>query len=278
MIELMDKRKSKKTRMAVSSAASKKEYKQYAQKEEKGSHGKMAKVFMILVLVFVAGGFVCVSGVFDIAEIIVEENAYISDEQIISFSGLEKGTNLFAISKEETINKIKENPYVDKVQVRRCLPNKIKLTVKERNPEYALPLANSFVYVNREGYILEISNNQPQIPILLGAMTDLSNVKENQRLEENDLEKMKMVTKIMEMAKNHKMENLITKIDISDAENYAVYLEVEGKIAYLGNGTELNTRFLYIKAILKEQQGKTGKIFVNVDLNAENVYFREEQI
>ena len=185
---------------------------------------------------------------------------------------------LFAISKEEIRDKIKENPYVEQVQIKRCLPNKLKIIVEERKPEYALPLANSFVYVNGQGYILEISNNQSNVPILIGFTTDLSNVKENHRLEEDDLGKIKMVDKILEIASQQKMDNLITKIDISNQEDYAIHLDSEGKIAYLGNGAELNTRFLYIKAILKEQQGKTGKIFVNVDLNSEYVYFSEEQI
>ena len=156
--------------------------------------------------------------------------------------------------------------------------NKAKLIVKERKMEYALPLANSYVYIDRQGYILEISNKQENVPMILGFTTDLSNVKENDRLEENDLQKMTIVSKIMETAIHQKMENLITRIDISNQEDYVIYLDSEGKIAYLGNGSELNTRFLYIKAILKEQQGKTGRIFADVDLNSEYVYFREEQI
>lgn len=95
---------------------------------------------------------------------------------------------------------------------------------------------------------------------------------------EEDLKKMNDVIKIMEVANANNVENLITKIDISDKKNYTIYLEKENKIAYLGEASDLNTRFLYIKSILKEQQGKTGKIFVDMDLNSEYVYFREENI
>lgn len=95
---------------------------------------------------------------------------------------------------------------------------------------------------------------------------------------QEDLKKMNMVIKIMDIAKANNLKKLITKIDISDKKNYTIYLEKENKIAYLGEGTDLNTRFLYIKSILKEQKGKTGKIFVDMDLNAEYVYFREENI
>lgn len=278
----MDQRKSKQSRVAVSSTASQKKYKplrkQASSKERATTTGKLAKIVMVIVFLGIAIGFIGMSGVFRITMIEVEGNSILSEEQIISFSGLEKGMNLFAISSHEILEKVKENPYIDTVQIKRCLPDKVKLVVEERQPEYALPLANSFIYINRKGYILEISNKAPSVPIILGCTTDLSNIKEKDQLEENDLQKMSMVIKIMESACNQKMEDWITKIDISNEENYTLYLENQGKIAYLGTGTELNTRFLYIKAILKEQQGKTGKIFVNVDLNEEYVYFREEPI
>lgn len=277
-----DKTRQKNSKKAVKSTASRKEYKQSKKQDiqieqtSSNTHGILAKVLLTIVLMLVAIVFIFVSGAFNISEIIVEGNSKISDEQIVSFSEIEKGTNLFAISKKEIIGKIKENSYVGAIRVKRCLPDKIKLVIEEREPEFALQLANSFVYMNRQGYILEISNNEPTVPIILGCITDLSNVKENHRLDETDLQKMNMVIKIMEMAKNQEIQNLITKIDISNEKNYTIYLDAERKIAYLGDGTDLNTRFLYIKAILKEQQGKAGEIFVNVDLNSEYVYFAEK--
>jgi len=278
----MEKTKSPKNRMAVNSTASQKGYKQYKKQDssqkETGTSGTLMKIMLTVVLMIVAVVFVCMSGAFNISEIVVEGNEKISKEQIVSFSGIEKGTNLFALSKGEVVSKIKENSYIDTVQVKMCLPNNVKLIVQERKIEYALPLANSYVYINRQGYILEISNNPQNVPTILGFTTDLSNVKENDRLEENDLQKMTTVAKIMETAIHQEMENLMTRIDISNQEDYVIYLDSEGKMAYLGNGTELNTRFLYIKAILKEQKGKTGKIFAGVDLNSEYVYFREEPI
>ncbi len=281
MKKTVDKTKQNNSKTAVNHTASKKEYKQSKkqgaeiEQTTSSTHSRMAKVLIAMLLIIVAIVFVFVSGAFNISEIMVEGNNRISNEQIVSFSEIEKGTNLFAISKKEIMDKIKANSYVDRVRIKRVLPDKIKLVIAEREPEFALQLANSFVYMNRQGYILEISNHVPNVPIILGCTTDLSNAKENHRLDEADLQKMNMVIKIMEMANNHKMQNLITKIDISNEKNYTIYLDTERKIAYLGDGTDLNTRFLYIKAILKEQQGKTGEIFVNVDLNSEYVYFRE---
>ena len=231
-------------------------------------------MILILMLFVVTIVFIFVSGVFDVTEIIVEGNSKISTEQIVSFSGIEKGTNLFAVSKKMVKSQLKENSYINDVEIKRVLPNKIKLMVDERSVEYVLQLANSYVYINRKGYVLEISNNKPDVPIILGLTTDLSNIKENDRLEATDLKKMSMVIKIMEIAANNNMENLITKIDVSNEMDYTIYLDTEGKIAYLGNATELNTRFLYVKKLLEIRKGEKGEILVNGDLNSEYVYFR----
>lgn len=262
--------------MAVENTASKKEYKHSKQNQEVTNHIK-TKVMLTFLLLIVAIVFIFVSGAFDIAEIIVEGNAHISTEQIISFSGVEKGTNIFAISKKVIKDRLKENSYINDVKIKRVLPNQIKLIVEEREVEYVLHLANSYVYIGKKGYVLEISNDKPEVPIILGLTTDLSNIKPNDRLGEADFGKINMIIKIMETARNNKMENLITKIDVSNEMNYTIYLDTEGKIAYLGNGTSLNDRFLYVKKLLEIRKGETGEILVDGDLNSEYVYFRKSE-
>lgn len=181
MNQIRKNRKSNRARKAVVNTASKKVYKQ-SEKEVKNSHGFFAKIMITLLLMIVAVVFVFVSGAFNIIEIMVEGNQTISKEQIISFSEIKKGTNLFAISKRGVTNRLKEHAYIDGVKIKRVLPNKIKLLVKERKLEYALPLANSYVYIDRQGFVLEISNTKPDVPLLLGISTDLSNIKPNDRL------------------------------------------------------------------------------------------------
>lgn len=258
------------SRMAVNSTASKKEYKQSNKKSNLATKIILTVVAFLFVIVFVF-----VSGSFNLVEIVVENNHSLSSEQIISFSRIEKGTNVFAISKKNIQANLKENPYINEVKIKRMLPNKLKLIIDERSVDYLLQLANSYIYVNRQGYVLEISSEKPNVPVLVGLTTDLSNIKENDRLIEADLQKMNAVMKIMETATNSGLASSITKVDVSNEKDYAIYFETEGKMAYLGNGTDLNTRFLYIKKLLEIYQGVPGEIIVNGDLNTEYVYFRK---
>jgi hypothetical protein len=138
-----------------------------------------------------------------------------------------------------------------------------------------LQFADSFVYINSQGYMLEISNNPIEVPIIIGFVTDLSNIHVGNRLDLEDLKKMEKIIKVFEVAKSNEIANLITKIDISDENNFTLLLEGEGKKAYLGECTELNTRMLLLKKIVELEKGKSGEVFLNVDLNNDDVYFRE---
>lgn len=259
--------------MAVNSTASQKKDKLSKRTSEKKN--PFAKIIITIVIILVAVVFVLVSGTFDVAEIVVENNQTISAEKIISFSGLQKGTNIFAVSKKNVKNRLKELSYINDVKIRRIWPNKIELEVEERTVDFALQLANSYVYIDKQGYVLEVSTQSLQVPVIIGFTTDLSNIKENDQLVQEDLQKMNMVLKIMKMAQNVNLEKLITRIDVSNKMNYTIYLDTENKIAYLGDGNQLNIRFLYVKKMMEYYQGKSGEIIVNVDLNSEYVYFRE---
>lgn len=259
--------------MAVNSTASQKKDKLSKKTLEKKK--PFTEWMIAFVIIIAAIAFVLVSGTFDVAEIVVENNQTISAEKIISFSGIQKGTNIFAVSKKNVKNRLKELSYLNDVKVKKVLPNKIELIAEERTVDFSMQLANSYVYIDKQGYVLEISTQAPQVPVIIGFTTDLSNIKENDQLVQEDLQKMNMVLKIMEMAQNVNLEKLITRIDVSNKMNYTIYLDTENKIAYLGDGSQLNIRFLYVKKLLEYYQGKSGEIVVNVDLNSEYVYFRE---
>ena len=263
----------KKTRMAVNSTASQKKDK--LSKKTLQKKKPFTEIMVAIAIIIAAVVFVLVSGTFDVEEIVVENNQTISTEKMISFSGIQKGTNIFAVSKKNVKNRLKELSYINDVKVKRIWPNKIKLEVVERTADFALQLAGSYVYIDKQGYVLEISTQPPQVPSIIGFTTDLSNIKENDQLVQEDLQKMNMILKIMETAQNVNLEKLITRIDVSNKMNYTIYLDAENKIAYLGDGSQLNIRFLYVKKLLEYYQGKSGEIVVNVDLNSEYVYFRE---
>lgn len=234
---------------------------------------------LILLLAVIAGIiiYLMLSPIFNIKNIIVEGNSSISSEQIISLSKLQKETNLFKVSNKDTTASIKENPYVKSVEIRRKLPDTITFVITERIATYMLEYGGSYAYIDNQGYILEISANTKEgLAKIVGYETVQDEIVPGNRLCENDLEKLNTVLRITASAKTNQFDSLITSINIEDSNNYKLYLDTEQKTVYLGDCTNLDTRMLYVKAILDKEKGIAGEIFVDMNLNEKYPFFRQK--
>ena len=234
---------------------------------------------LILLLAVIVGLiiYLMLSPIFNIKNINVEGNASISSEQIISLSKVQKETNLFKVSNKDTTASIKENPYVKSVEIRRTLPDTITFVITERVATYMLEYGGSYAYIDNQGYILEISANTKEgLAKITGYETAQDEIVPGNRLCENDLEKLNTVLRITASAKTNQFDSLITSINIEDSNNYTLYLDTEQKTVYLGDCTNLDTRMLYVKAILDKEKGIAGEIFVNMNLNEKYPFFRQK--
>lgn len=216
------------------------------------------------------------SPLFNIENITVTGNEKIGTNEIISLSQIQKGENTYKINKSKTIQNIKQNAYIENVTIKRKLPSEVEIIVQERKTSFILEYASSFVYINNQGYVLEVSGEKLNLPIIQGQETQDDKYVAGNRICESDLEKLSTVIKIMEVAEVNEISDLITRIDISNSQNYKIVFESEGKIAYLGDNLDLNTKILHIKKILEKEKGIEGEIFVNIDLNTGYPTFRQK--
>ncbi len=246
---------------------------QKIEKEQKRIKNKKKRMKRILkwtsVLAIIIGGivFALVSPIFNIQEIKVVNNELINEETIKSLSELSVGENLFRFNKKKISKNIKSNPYIENVKIQRILPNKVKIEVQERKREYNIEFLNGFIYINKQGYILEISNEKLDKPIIQGVSIQDENVEIGSRLNSEDLEKLGDVIQIIDICKNYELDTRVTSIDVTDKNEYSIYMETEKKTIYIGDNTNLSTKMLYIQAILEKNQGKEGYIYVNGDVN-----------
>ena len=257
----------------------KKKYRKKKLSEKEIKRNRIIKAILkwIVLIILLIGSIIyfLLSPLFNIVEVNVENNSKISTEEIISLSKIKTGDNIFKTRKTDVINSIKEDPYIESVQVSRKLPNIINIIVKERTTNFLLEFVNAYVYLDKQGYILEISEEKLDLPIITGYKTPIEEIEPGNRLILEDLKKLEKVIEIVDVATSNDVIGYITKIDISDATNYKLILEGEGKVAYLGDTSELNVKILYMKKIIELEAGKEGEIFLNRDLNKEYVFFRE---
>lgn len=227
----------------------------------------------------IAGGivFALVSPIFNISEIKVSNNNQIPAETIISLSQLQTGENLFKFSATKVVNEIKTNPYVENAKIKRRIPNKVEIIIEEREKEYNVEFLNGYAYINKQGYILEISEQKVELPVIQGISTDSEQIVEGNRLNSQDLERLEAVIQIMNICKNYELQQKISSINVENRNNYILYMETEKKSIHLGDENNLNNKMLYIPTILEENQGKEGDIYIDKDsVNKFKARFREK--
>lgn len=256
--------------------------KEFAKKQRKRDKRlKRIKCFLKLILLIgvISGiiAFATCSPIFNIQNIEVTNNKQLSPETIISLSELSVGQNIFKFWKNDVENKIKSNAYIESVELKRAFPNKLQINIQEREPKFSVPVLGEYAYINTQGYILEITQNQLNLPIITGISTKEEEIKPGNRLNNKDLTELEIILKIISAMKENQLDKEVTSIDISNKNDYIIYMQNEKKKIHLGDGSNLSNKMLYVIAIINEEKGKEGEIFANGDLNQKfKVYFREK--
>lgn len=129
------------------------------------------------------------------------------------------------------------------------------------------------MYIDKNGYILEENIQKLELPILQGLVTDFNNINLGERILEEDLLKFNDLIKMQDGIKNNDIEQKLTKIDISNTDNYILEFSEDNKTVMFGDTSDLSTKMLWIKYFI--EQNKTAKGIIH--LNTDDVYFSENK-
>ena len=119
---------------------------------------KKAILYLVLFLLLLCVGAVLTFTVFfHIADFEVKGNSRYQAQEVIEASGIAKGENLFLCKTEQAAGRIAEKlPYVESVTIKRKLPDKLVITVKEAQLKLAVQQGNSYLIMTGSGKVLEI--------------------------------------------------------------------------------------------------------------------------
>lgn len=238
---------------------------------------KILKALGLCILVAGAIAFLCTTPLFNVTQIEVAGNENVSKEEIISLSQIKLNENMFKNVKATIKQNIKGNAYIENVAVKRVLPNKMQITVQERKVKFMVKLLESYAYINSQGYILEITSQTKEVPIIEGMSTPEEEMIAGKRLNNDDLDKLEVALSIMSSCEENEISRFVSSINVEDPNEYIVYMAEKHKTIHLGSHSNLGTKILYVKAILEAEEGNEGDIFVNGDLiNGFQPFFRKK--
>ena len=229
---------------------------------------------LILALIGGISAYLLTSPSFAIQQIAIKGNNKLSNQQILQLAEVKRGDNLFSKLGIVMKVKLKQNGYVEDAEINKIHPNKIEINITERKQQFQIKTeSEGYIYIDEQGHILEYSTQKLSIPVIIGMNITENDIQNLHRLQEKDLDKMENILQIREECRNIGISDKITQYQVS--EEYVISLENDGIAINLGDGSNLKNRMYYVNAILKQEAGNKGTIFVNGDLNEGfSAYFR----
>lgn len=236
--------------------------------EKKKIKKRKAKLILIMIILVISGSsaYLLTSPSFKIGEISIKGNKQITNEKIIQLAEVKKGDNIF--SKLGIVMKVrlKQNCYIEKAQINKIYPNKIEIEVQERQKQFQIKMeTEGYIYIDEQGYLLEYAVDKLEVPTIMGMDITQADLETMHRLGEKDLNKMENILQIREQCKGIEIADKITQIQVKD--EYIVSLDNDGITINLGDASNLKNRIYYVNAILKQETGNRGTIYVNGNFN-----------
>lgn len=109
------------------------------------------------------------SGFFTTKSIEVNGNTYFTDTEIIEMAHAETGRNLiYNPGIRQIKDYLKQNPYIQSVEVHRKLPGTLIITVKERTQIAAIQYGDEYLVIDRNGILLRKTETPPKVTMLTG--------------------------------------------------------------------------------------------------------------
>ena len=248
----------------------------------KNNKRKKRKGSLVIPLLIIAIMGICayllISPSFKIQEIVVTGNKQLSSSKVRELIEVKKGDNIFLTPGIVMKVKLKQNGFVEDAVINKVYPNKLEIEIKERIKQFQIKMETGiFVNIDEQGYILDKSADKLDVVTILGMDIKENEVGTIKRLGERDLYKMENILQIREQFRNIGIADKITQIQVQD--DYIINLDNDGIIINLGNVTNLKDRMYYVNAILKQEAGNQGTIYVNGNLNEGFMpYFSANQI
>ena len=235
--------------------------------EKKKRKNNKTKLILMVMLLIIGGisAYLLTSPSFAIQKITVNGNSKVSKQQILKLADIKNGDNIFSKIGIVMKVKLKQNGYIEDVAITKNYPNKIEINVTERKQQFQVKIGEEYIYINEQGYILQQSKTKLEIPTIIGLDLTGENAKSLNRLSEKDLNRMENILQVRQECQNIGIADKITKYEV-DGE-YRISLENEGITINLGDATNLKNRMYYVNAILKQEAGNKGTIYVNGNLN-----------
>lgn len=250
-------------------------------KNKKKTKKKSSMLLPLCLFILIAIG-ICIgcltTPTFNISNITAMNGENVASSEIINIVSYVKGINTFKISLKELASKVEKLPYIKSAKIERKLPNELLVTYEERKPYAIIKYLESYVYMDKFGYVLEVKkeNDADDLAIIYGIET--TEFVPGKELVGADRLKYENIAYLLETAEQIDFNYKISEINYKDTNDLIISIkDVDIEIEY-GNIEKdiLNEKLIYLNSILKNIGNKKGTLNISNDnYTQKGVIFKE---
>ena len=218
---------------------------------------KVVIIFSLILIVVIVLYTSLNSGIFNSDNIEIEGNKYVESEYIIKASEVNNNKNIFRYNIKDMEEILLNNKYIDKVEIKRLLPNTLKVSIIEKEIVANLYNEEIYCYIDKEGnFIDEIDENNKDNEVITVHID--YNKTDSQEIKFKNEENKKRLLYLLEYIKEEGIYKKIDNIDMTKPNSINMGTKEDINIL-LNSDEELKYNISRLAMILADLQNKKQK-------------------
>lgn len=222
----------------------------------------MGIAFLVFIIIIIM-----LSPMLNIKNIEISGTKRVDKANLIRTLELDKPTNIFMFNKLIAKKKLKNNYYIENINIKRNLPNTLVLDITERDIIGYIPYVNGYLYINNEGIVVDTKSAfKEHLPIVYGISFDSFTLgkplNSKKALSQENEEKFSVVMEIASTIHKKELSKKIINIDVSDIEDIRLY--VDNIDVVFGDKEAINIKINTLNEVLKNFSAKEkGVLYID---------------
>ena len=218
---------------------------------------KVVIIFSLILIVVIVLYTSLNSGIFNSDNIEIEGNKYVEYEYIIKALEVNNNKNIFRYNIKDMEEILLNNKYIDKVEIKRLLPNTLKVSIIEKEIVANLYNEEIYCYIDKEGnFIDEIDENNKDNEVITVHID--YNKTDSQEIKFKNEENKKRLLYLLEYIKEEGIYKKIDNIDMTKPNSINMGTKEDINIL-LNSDEELKYNISRLAMILADLQNKKQK-------------------
>lgn len=227
---------------------------------------RFLRALFLILLSILAFYFFFRSSIFNISQLEVRDNFYLTPGEIEQLANVPYGSNIFTLDSKVMEQNLLLHPMVKEVEISRKWPDTVVISVVEREPVLLVPSEQGFLALDATGvYLKKVSTiSDVGLPLVTGLEVP-DNVGPGQVIKD---EKLAQALEFLSKTPEDK-RHLIMELEVKDNNQYCVYTH-EGIEVRFGLAAEVEEKFEILAQILKSGELNWQKVKY-IDLNTPHI-------